>query len=1015
LCEGALVFALLRFNPFAGAATLAEKLIKIGAKYRILALKNSLPIRAVGRKNHETREQQFVRIMNNKSNGKSRIKVALFCVAMLSVVDCVCAQSIITVPSHGSSLNYQNAQATNQAHGFNDADWSGWWPYPDSGQTVSSIAVDKAHGLVYAGGNFFWMEGVLANYLAVWDGHTWKAMGTGMNGAVHALVSDKAGKLYACGNFTAAGGVAVSHIACWDGRNWSPLGSGLSGGVISALAVGTNGNVYAGGRFTTAGGNNVSGISVAVWNGQSWSALGSGELQSLPGREVTSLALDNKGLLYVGGAFTNVGSVSANYVASWNGSTWAALGSGLGSAPAALVTDPGGNLYAGGAFTNANGAPANYIAKWDGSSWAALGSGASSPVSALTIDKAGRIYAGESGNLNQTNVAIWNGSNWETTLTGLNGSVSALALDESDDVYVGGSFDAAGNAIVYNVALWNGNTWQALPHVNPDLLGVNSSVNALTFDHNGHLYVGGDFTIVGDLTMNYVAEWNGENWTALGTGLDGPAYTMAFDHANNLYVGGSFSQAGGVPANNVAKWDGHSWCALGSGVNGGITSLVIDSDDRVFVGGGFTIAGGQTANYVAMWDGATWSQVGGGLDNGVSALAIDASDNLYAGGFLPLLSYYFGAPFGNTHAAGLSGGSWYPLPDIGHISALAVDQAGNLYAGGNAVMARLTDTGWQTLGANLSGVIAPGYPPNVNTLICDPAGNLYAGGAFLSSGTLPLSCIAAWDGAEWSPLGSGVNSVVNSLALDSRGHLYVGGGFSYAGTNYVQNLAVANVAPRLGVERPAGTFLISGQSTLDFGTASVESSATQVLLLTNIFQTDLTVLGFSLIGTNAADFKIENIARPVFHNSRAVVRVGIKFVPKASGPRAATLQVENNGAFDDQFIIALTGTGQMFGSDNILNDRFVAGADLTESTLSNARQALQPISAIPMIDGIVNLNDGTSQIFFSGVPDERYVVQSSADLKSWSNVSTNTCGTNGTWALTVKMSGSLCFFRVSVP
>ena len=39
---------------------------------------------------------------------------------------------------------------------------------------------------------------------------------------------------------------------------------------------------------------------------------------------------------------------------------------------------------------------------------------------------------------------------------------------------------------------------------------------------------------------------------------------------SNLYAGGEFTTAGGVSANRIAKWDGNSWTALGSGMNASV-------------------------------------------------------------------------------------------------------------------------------------------------------------------------------------------------------------------------------------------------------------------------------------------------------------------------------------------------------------------------------------------------------------------------------------------------------------
>ena len=93
---------------------------------------------------------------------------------------------------------------------------------------------------------------------------------------------------------------------------------------------------------------------------------------------VSALAVDGAGNLYAGGWFTTAGGVSANYIAMWDGTAWAPLGSGMGgdyTYVSALAVDGAGNLYAGDNFTTAGGVSANYIAMWNGTAWAPLGSG----------------------------------------------------------------------------------------------------------------------------------------------------------------------------------------------------------------------------------------------------------------------------------------------------------------------------------------------------------------------------------------------------------------------------------------------------------------------------------------------------------------------------------------------------------------------------------------------------------------------------------------------------------------
>ncbi|MFZ2655501.1 MAG: hypothetical protein WAX69_11285, partial [Victivallales bacterium] len=64
---------------------------------------------------------------------------------------------------------------------------------------------------------------------------SWISMGSNTNGAVNALAfySDE---IYAGGDFTEIGGETANYVAKWDGTTWSALGTGMDGSV-KALAV----------------------------------------------------------------------------------------------------------------------------------------------------------------------------------------------------------------------------------------------------------------------------------------------------------------------------------------------------------------------------------------------------------------------------------------------------------------------------------------------------------------------------------------------------------------------------------------------------------------------------------------------------------------------------------------------------------------------------------------------------------------------------------------------------------
>ena len=85
----------------------------------------------------------------------------------------------------------------------------------------------------------------------------WQAgfgISNGADGPVYSVVQSGT-NLFIGGAFTAVGTVLASNVAKWNGTTWSALGTGVNGFVsVSALAIGNNGELYAGGRFSQAGG-----------------------------------------------------------------------------------------------------------------------------------------------------------------------------------------------------------------------------------------------------------------------------------------------------------------------------------------------------------------------------------------------------------------------------------------------------------------------------------------------------------------------------------------------------------------------------------------------------------------------------------------------------------------------------------------------------------------------------------------------------------------------------------------
>ena len=102
---------------------------------------------------------------------------------------------------------------------------------------------------------------------------------------------------------------------------------------------------------------------IASWDSTSWSALGSGTNASSQGlTTVSALSVyDNK--LITGGRIDTAGGVTVNRIASWDGSTWSALGSGMNNIVSALTVYDS-KLTVGGVFTVAGSKVSAYIAQW---------------------------------------------------------------------------------------------------------------------------------------------------------------------------------------------------------------------------------------------------------------------------------------------------------------------------------------------------------------------------------------------------------------------------------------------------------------------------------------------------------------------------------------------------------------------------------------------------------------------------------------------------------------------------
>ncbi|MEO8087786.1 MAG: hypothetical protein ABI763_13245 [Bacteroidota bacterium] len=311
-------------------------------------------------------------------------------------------------------------------------------------------SMEVYNGELYVGGGFTMAGNTPAYSLARWNGSVWDSVGLGFGPNCGGTLNDFCvynSELYAGGSFLGmCSGLpwpnnyipGCKNFAKWDGSNWSSAspvtpGDQLSISEIKCLAV-YNNELYAGGNFVQVG--NLSVNRIAKWNGVSWDNVGGGVTGGFGYVECMTVY---NGSLYVGGDFSYAGGIPAQNIARWNGSQWDSVGSAFGAlngVPRVLLADTFNHaLVAGGSFSLAGGNLALGVAEWNDSSWSGLGNDTLIGIVDLGIYH-NELYGGH----HFTNFYKWDGSSWNY-LADVNNTITSLKVF-NDELYIAGYFDS---------------------------------------------------------------------------------------------------------------------------------------------------------------------------------------------------------------------------------------------------------------------------------------------------------------------------------------------------------------------------------------------------------------------------------------------------------------------------------------------------------------------------------------------------------------------------------------------
>ncbi len=244
---------------------------------------------------------------------------------------------------------------------------------------VYSVTFDQ-YGRVLIGGRFDTVNGVTRNGIARLNanGTLDATFQNGMNGVggsyeVNVVAMQSDGKVLIGGEFPTVNGTNRNRIARLndDGSLDLTFQNGMSGAnaFVSSLAVQTDGKMLVGGGFTLMNGASRGGIARLNTDGsvdatfQNW--------LSGANYPVSCVVVQTNGAILIGGGFTTVSGMDRGGIARLNtdGSldpTFLSTQSGVDGTVNALGVQSDGKILIGGQFTVVNGVPANYIARLHG-------------------------------------------------------------------------------------------------------------------------------------------------------------------------------------------------------------------------------------------------------------------------------------------------------------------------------------------------------------------------------------------------------------------------------------------------------------------------------------------------------------------------------------------------------------------------------------------------------------------------------------------------------------------------
>ena len=650
------------------------------------------------------------------------------------------------------------------------------------------------------------------------------AISAGANGAVRALVSVIDGGIIVGGEFTTLNGVTCNRIARISSSGtldtfFNQLSGAGANGAIYCLAYDSSTNrVFAGGDFTTFGG--LSRTRLAAFST-------SGSLTFIPtfgtganGPVYTMHAANNK--LFIGGAFTQINGASRSRLASFSTisgtlSTFNASGGPNDTVYAIAFSPSDSLLWVGGAFTQIGTTAQPGLAAFTSSDALTPNLNATGTVRSLLVDATGsRIFVGGDftsladqpcqrlGRFTKPSASTtWAFDASFAANSAPDGSVTALARTPDDKLIVGGSFSQLESTARPSLARLYGTSGTNPPSApNAPIVGGSTTTKLVT------LYTAGASFTLGykiDRSPDGVNDWteiapevlNRSSYTDTGLTPD-TTYHYRFRAYNSNGVGAP--SASGSARTLAQPWAlaGAPDIAFNNNLGGGTSSssveaLAIQPDGKTVVAGNFSTLAGIARKNIARLnaDGSfdTGFNPGAGASSTVYAAALQPDGKILIGGSFTTVDGVARNRIARLNSNGTLDTSFAPSTGASStVSSIVVQPDGAILLAGDFStingttrngIARLTSAGATDAsfdpGAGLS--FAAGHQ-----LALQPDGGVIVVGFFQSAAGTARGNIARFfpNGALDTTFasGAGADTWIESLRLLPDGRIYIVGPFS---------------------------------------------------------------------------------------------------------------------------------------------------------------------------------------------------------------------------------------------